>query len=62
MDRELEERPRSDDRDVQHIVSHLILKLRWIGLDEEANRLEAAALAIRPEDRGSVSYGPFSTD
>ena len=40
----------------------LIRKLRWIGLDEEARRLELAVSTLPPEERGSVSVGPFSTD
>ena len=40
----------------------LIRKLRWIGLDEEARRLELALSTLSPEERGSVSVGPFSTD
>ena len=40
----------------------LIRKLRWIGLEEEAKRLESAVCTLPPEERGSVSVGPFSTD
>ncbi len=40
----------------------LIRKLRWIGLDEEARRLEAAVSTLAPEDRGSVLSGPVATD
>jgi hypothetical protein len=40
----------------------LIRKLRWIGLEDEARRLELAVSTLPPEDRGSVSVGPFSTD
>lgn len=40
----------------------LIRKLRWIGLDDEARRLEQAVSTPPPEERGSVSVGPFSTD
>jgi hypothetical protein len=39
--------------------SKLIRKLRWIGLEEEAHRLQ---LAVRSLQRGTVSAGPFSTD
>jgi hypothetical protein len=42
--------------------ARLIRKLRWIGLDEEARRLEQAVSTLPPEERGSVSVGPFSTD
>jgi len=40
----------------------LIRKLHWIGLHDEARRLELAVSTLPPEDRGSVSVGPFSTD
>jgi hypothetical protein len=40
----------------------LIRKLRWIGLDDEARRLEQAMSTLPPEQRGSVSVGPFTTD
>jgi hypothetical protein len=36
--------------------------LLWIGLDDEARRLELAVSTLPPEERGSVSVGPFSTD
>lgn len=42
--------------------SKLIRKLRWIGLEDEARRLETAVSTLPPEERGSVSAGPFSTD
>jgi hypothetical protein len=40
----------------------LIRKLRWIGLDDEARRLELAVSTLPRDERGSVSVGPFSTD
>jgi hypothetical protein len=40
----------------------LIRKLRWIGLEDEARRLELAVSTLPPEERGTVSAGPFSTD
>jgi hypothetical protein len=40
----------------------LIRKLRWIGLEEEALRLELAASTLPPEERGSESVGSFSAD
>jgi len=42
--------------------SKLIRKLRWIGMDEEAETLQLALRSIPPEQRGTVSAGPFSTD
>lgn len=43
-------------------IPQLIVKLRWIGQDEEAKELEAAAAALPAEERCGVSFGPFSTD
>jgi len=40
----------------------LIRKLRWIGLENEAKRLEEAVSTLPPEQRGSVSAQPFPTD
>ena len=40
----------------------LILKLRWIGLYDEADRLEHAARTLAPDDRGTVLAEPASTD
>jgi hypothetical protein len=40
----------------------LIRKLRWIGLDEEASRLEQALLVLAPEQRRTVLADPSSTD
>lgn len=45
-----------------HEWAMLIRKLRWIGFDDEARRLEQAVSTLPPEERGSVSAGPFSTD
>jgi hypothetical protein len=42
--------------------ARLIRKLRWIGLEDEARRLELAISTLPPEERGTVSVGPFSTD
>ena len=48
--------------DSPHELAQLIRKLRWIGLDDEARRLELAVSTLPPEERGSVSIGPFSAD
>ena len=40
----------------------LIRKLRWIGLEDEACRLQTAVCSLPPDERGTVSVGPFSTD
>ena len=42
--------------------SKLIRKLRWIGMEEEALRLQRAVRSLPSEERGTVSAGPFSTD
>jgi hypothetical protein len=40
----------------------LIRKLRWSGLEDEARDLQSALRTLTPEERGSVSVGPFGTD
>jgi hypothetical protein len=42
--------------------ANLICKLRWIGLEDEALRLEHAVSTLPADKRGTVSAGPFSTD
>jgi hypothetical protein len=42
--------------------ARLIRKLRWIGMDEEAKRLEMAVSTLPADGRASVSFAPFSTD
>jgi len=42
--------------------ARLIRKLRWIGMEEEAERLEFAVSTLPPGRRGSVCCGPFNTD
>ena len=41
---------------------NLIRKLRWIGLDEEASRLEKALSILAPDQRGTVVAEPRITD
>ena len=62
MERTLENEDASVYRQPPHEWGNLIRKLRWIGLDDEARRLELAVSTLPPEERGSVSVGPFSTD
>jgi hypothetical protein len=45
-----------------HEWGTLIRKLRWIGLEDEARRLEQAVSTLAPEERVSVPVGPSSTD
>ena len=40
----------------------LIRKLRWIGMEDEAHRLEQVVRSLHPEARGAVAVGPYSTD
>lgn len=59
--------PRSEDMvsEAQRLPqdwSRLILKLRWIGLEDEAKRLESAVSTLRPEERCGTVCGLFSTD
>jgi hypothetical protein len=50
------------DRQSSWEWAKLIRKLRWIGLNDEARRLELALSTLPPEERDTVSVGPFSTD
>lgn len=40
----------------------LIRKLHWIGLDEEAQRLQQAVSTLPSEERASVVAEPLGTD
>lgn len=40
----------------------LIRKLRWIGMEEEAHRLETALASIPRDERSTVAAEPSSTD
>lgn len=42
--------------------TNLIRKLRWIGMEDEAHCLEKALSSLPPDERGTVSAGPFNTD
>jgi hypothetical protein len=53
--------PAPDMRETQECMQ-LILKLRWIGLTDEADRLERAARSLAPDDRGTVLADPANTD
>ena len=43
-------------------MAKLIRKLRWIGMEDEARRLQRVASTLPPEEAGCVSVGPFPTD
>jgi hypothetical protein len=40
----------------------MVRKLRWIGLEEEAKRLQVALSAFPSNERATVLAGPSSTD
>jgi len=42
--------------------ARLIQKLRWIGLDEEAHRLEWAVSTLSLEQRCELNFDPADTD
>ena len=43
-------------------LAKLIRKLRWMGMDDEAQRLQQVMRMLPPDERESVSIVPFSTD
>jgi len=43
-------------------LTQMIIKLRWIGLEDEAKQLELEARGLPVEQRCGVSFGPFNTD
>jgi len=43
-------------------LTQMIIKLRWIGLEDEAKQLEVQARRLPAEQRCGVSFGPFNTD
>ena len=45
-----------------HETLKLIRKLRWIGMDEDAERLQRAIITIPASGRASVLSWPASTD
>jgi hypothetical protein len=48
--------PLSDD------LSKLIRKLRWMGMDEEAERLQLLAQTLPPSERGTIFAEAPETD
>jgi hypothetical protein len=42
--------------------TRLIVKLRWIGLDDEAERLQRVVRGFAPEVRASALAAPICTD
>lgn len=47
---------------LSHDYARLIQKLRWIGLDKEARRLESALDGLPPEERSGFNFDPADTD
>jgi hypothetical protein len=62
MDQKPTEHAYANDDSEQTQLTQMIIKLRWIGLEDEARRLELEARRLPVEQRCGVSYGPFSTD
>ena len=50
------------DQAIPRDWAHLIRKLRWIGLEDDAKRLELAVGTLPPQERGELCGGPYSTD
>jgi hypothetical protein len=61
---DLEPRVRIDDIPSQppQDLARLIRKLRWIGMDDEACRLQTVVAALPADARGVISAEPFGTD
>lgn len=62
MDRRCRDKDFSGDEASRSGLTQMIIKLRWIGLEEEAKQLELEARRLPAEQRCGVSFGPFSTD
>jgi hypothetical protein len=62
MERQDEDTLTRIDERVPHDWARLIRKLRWMGLDDEAERLAFAVSMLPIDQRGNVSAGPFNTD
>jgi hypothetical protein len=43
-------------------MTQMIIKLRWVGMEDEARRLALEARLVPAERRGGVSFGSFGTD
>jgi hypothetical protein len=53
---------RPNDEPTRSALTQMIVKLRWIGLEDEAKQLEREVHLLPAEQRCGVSLGPFSTD
>lgn len=54
--------PRVSEHTPRGEVAKLIRKLRWIGMEDEARRLQRVASTLPPEEAGSVCVDPYATD
>jgi hypothetical protein len=61
MERSSQDKESSEIR-VPHDWARLLRKLRWIGLEDEAKRLELAVSTLPAEERCIVSFEACSTD
>lgn len=62
MDRRCSDKDSSGAEASRSGLTQMIIKLRWIGLEDEAKQLELEARRLPAEQRCGVSFGPFSTD
>jgi hypothetical protein len=62
MDQQWNQKNCSDEEESRNALTQRIIKLRWIGLVDEAKQLELEANRLPAEQRCGVSFGPFSTD
>jgi hypothetical protein len=51
-----------NDEPTRSALTQMIVKLRWIGLEDEAKQLEREARLLPAEQRCGLWFGPFSTD
>jgi hypothetical protein len=62
MSHQCETKSRADEEASRSALTQMIIKLRWIGFEDEAKQLELEARRLPAEQRCGVSFGPFSTD
>jgi len=62
MERQRDEHEVVRSLEAAHEWSRLVLKLRWVGMEDEARRLQVMMSTVPAGERGSVLAGPFSTD
>jgi hypothetical protein len=62
MEQQHHSQAHASDGATQSPLMQMIIKLRWIGLDDEAKRLESEARRLPAEQRCSVLFDPSNTD